>query len=317
MATRRLRIDSNGTYYHLITRAAGCASERPFGHVEKRKLVELITDLDRFHTIEIIAYSVMSTHLHLVVMAPEKLTDHQETARRFKAYYPNKQLPVQGTEHYERLRERMRDISDFMKSLQMRFTCWFNRTRPEKRCGRLWSERFKSVILQGGGSSAVWSCVKYVELNAVRAGLVEDPGAYRFCSWGVYCGTGKHPFSENFLRHSRWVLGDSVASLSDGQMFLEFRAGMVRTLAVASQLSLEDVDELMAAARRGAPLWDVAERRVRFWTDGAVIGSRAFVKECYARLLDATRAMKHQCGTGRTATGEKLYALRRLQVDVE
>jgi len=42
-------------------------------------------DPNRFHTIDVIAYSVMSTHLRLVVTAPNELPDHQETARRFKA----------------------------------------------------------------------------------------------------------------------------------------------------------------------------------------------------------------------------------------
>ena len=102
------------------------------------------------------------------------------------------------------------------------------------------------------------------------------------------------------------------------QMFLELRAGMVRTLALASKLSLEDVDELTATVRCRAALWGIAEPRVWFWSDGAVIGSQAFVKECYGRLLDTARAAKHQCVMGRsTSTGEKLYALRLQQADVE
>ena len=94
-------------------------------------------DPNRFHTIDVIAYSVMSTHLRLVVTAPNELPDHQETARRFKASHPGKQLPVQGSEQDERLRGRMRDTRDFMKSLQMCFSFWHNRRRHEKRCGAL------------------------------------------------------------------------------------------------------------------------------------------------------------------------------------
>jgi hypothetical protein len=43
-----------------------------------------------------------------------------------------------------------------MKDFQQQYTNWFNRTRPRGRRGRLWADRFKSVILESG--RAVWEC---------------------------------------------------------------------------------------------------------------------------------------------------------------
>ena len=107
-------------------------------------------DPNRFHTIDVIAYSVMPTHLRLVVTAPNELPDHQETARRFKASHPGKQLPVQGSEQYERLRGR-------------------TDARHQRVC-----EVAADVLYLWAQSSApqeaMWSSVKDVKLNAVRHG---------------------------------------------------------------------------------------------------------------------------------------------------
>ena len=45
--------------------------------------------------------------------------------------------------------------------------------RRHKRYGALWSERVKSVLLEGG--AAVAAIAAYIDLNPVRAGLCEDP----------------------------------------------------------------------------------------------------------------------------------------------
>jgi putative transposase len=81
----------------------------------------------------------------------------------------------------EQVRARLRDISYFMKDLQQRFTQWYSNNRDRR--GTVWADRFKRVLLEGeAGNSAVWNCIKYIERNAVRAGIVNDPAAYRYCS---------------------------------------------------------------------------------------------------------------------------------------
>ena len=85
-----------------------------------------------------------------------------------------------------------------LKRLRQPFTRWFNRTRTRRRRGHLSAERFKNTIL--GNGLAVWQCWQYVEMNPVRAGLAASPADYRFCSFGEWCGTGRHPFEEHLER---------------------------------------------------------------------------------------------------------------------
>ena len=59
------------------------------------------------------------------------------------------------------------DLSFFMKQLKGCFAQQYN--RRHKRHGTLWSERFKSVLLEGG--TAVTAIAAYIDLNPVRAGL--------------------------------------------------------------------------------------------------------------------------------------------------
>ena len=76
---------------------------------------------------------------------------------------------------------RMWDLSEFMKTLKQKFSAWFN--RKHDRVGTLWESRFKSVLVEGSWTSLL-KVAAYVDLNAVRAGLVDDPKDYRWCGYG-------------------------------------------------------------------------------------------------------------------------------------
>ena len=76
-----------------------------------------------------------------------------------------------------KLIERMGDVSAFMKELKQRFSRWYN--RRHERFGTLWAERFKSVLVEDQPMS-VEAVAAYIDLNPVRAGLVEDPKDYRY-----------------------------------------------------------------------------------------------------------------------------------------
>jgi hypothetical protein len=65
-----------------------------------------------------------------------------------------------------------------MKGLLIRFTRQFNRTHD--RTGTLWEERFKSVIAEDGVAARTISA--YIDLNPVRAGMMQDPADYRWSS---------------------------------------------------------------------------------------------------------------------------------------
>ncbi len=67
-----------------------------------------------------------------------------------------------------------------MKRLGQRYVQYVNRTY--QRSGTLWEGRFRSCIAQQEEYLLV--CQRYIEMNPVRAGLVEHPGEYRWSSYG-------------------------------------------------------------------------------------------------------------------------------------
>jgi hypothetical protein len=74
----------------------------------------------------------------------------------------------------------MGDLRKFMQSLKQQYTQWFN--RAHERTGTLWECRYHSVIVEGavmddsghsGLSHAARVVAAYIDLNPVRAGMVE------------------------------------------------------------------------------------------------------------------------------------------------
>lgn len=76
---------------------------------------------------------------------------------------------------------RMWDVSAFMKLPKHRLTQWFNRQQGRK--GTPWQERFKSVLVDGAGDNLA-TMSAYIDLNPVRAGLVDDPKDFRCWCYG-------------------------------------------------------------------------------------------------------------------------------------
>jgi putative transposase len=66
-----------------------------------------------------------------------------------------------------------------MKHLGQRYVQYINRTY--KRSGILWEGRFRSSLTQS--EDYVLACYRYIELNPVRAGMVNQPKDYRWSSY--------------------------------------------------------------------------------------------------------------------------------------
>ena len=75
-----------------------------------------------------------------------------------------------------------------MKRVAGRQTRYVNKI--EKRTGSLWEGRYKSSLINA--SEYLLACCQYVELNPVRAGIVEDPGEYRWSSCSAKVGLKEH-----------------------------------------------------------------------------------------------------------------------------
>ena len=85
-------------------------------------------------------------------------------------------------------------IGNMMKGLSQRYVQYLNRTYQLS--GTLWQGRFRSCIVQPGQYSLL--CRKYIELNPVRTGLVDQPGNYY---WSSYGANAREAASEIELQH--------------------------------------------------------------------------------------------------------------------
>lgn len=70
-------------------------------------------------------------------------------------------------------------VGEMMKALGQRYVQYFNRTY--QRSGTLWEGRYRSCLTQA--EEYLLACQRYIELNPVRAGMVEHPAEYRWSSY--------------------------------------------------------------------------------------------------------------------------------------
>ncbi|MCU7854046.1 MAG: transposase [Candidatus Thiodiazotropha sp. (ex Monitilora ramsayi)] len=130
-------------------------------------------------------------------------------------------------------------ISRVMQSLGRRYVQYINRVY--RRSGTLWEGRHKASIVDA--EKYLLTCMRYIELNPVRAGMVAHPGEYPWSSYRVN-GQGEHDalitLHECYAR-----LGDSV----------DVRCHHYRSL-MAYQLDIDDIHAIRSALIYSLPLGD-------------------------------------------------------------
>ena len=102
---------------------------------------------------------------------------------------------VQMTNHVHLLAlgETPGGISGLMQSVGRRYVRYINRTY--RRSGTLFEGRFKSSLVDS--ERYLLTCMRYIELNPVRAGMVVDPGDYRWSSYRHHVGDSLMEWLDN------------------------------------------------------------------------------------------------------------------------
>jgi len=279
-----------GGVYHCMTRTVN--GERLFGDREKEVLRKMLWQVADFSGVEVLTYALMGNHFHVLVRIPsEGEVSDRELLRRWGVLYPKptkyeaasfarmeRALEANDEEAEairKRLLARMGDVSAFMQTLKQRFTIWFNKSHG--RFGTLWAERFKSVLVEGAGNP-LQTMAAYIDLNAVRAGLVKDPKDYRFCGYAEAV-SGRAKAREGL----RGIWADHAGKGAAGSRPDEEALRAHRRLMFAKGWNEESVDRAQALKvleeQDGVlPKAAVLRCRVRYFTDGAVLGSREFVE---------------------------------------
>jgi putative transposase len=116
------------------------------------------------------------------------------------------------------------------------------------RSGSFWGGRFHSTMIDGGDH--LWNCLRYTDLNMVRAGVVSHPSERGWCGYQELVGM-----------RERYRLLDID--------------GLVDFLGLTDRRSLAEIHRQRIAEAISA------ERLTRegIWTESTAVGSKAFVRE--------------------------------------
>ena len=189
-------------YYHCISRCVRRAflcghdahSGDSFEH-RRQWIVERLALLEQAFAIDIAAYAIMSNHYHLVLHINEARANgwtDDEVIERWLSLFRGpplvrRYLLEEDLTESERAkvaeivadwRERLGDLSWFMRCLNEHIA---RQANQEDGCtGRFWEGRFKCQALLD--EQALLTCMAYVDLNPLRAGLAETPEGSDFTS---------------------------------------------------------------------------------------------------------------------------------------
>ena len=195
---RIARIKAEGeAFYHVVSRIANKAFLLN-NDKKKEVFVNMLHRAADFSGVDVVTYVVMDNHFHLCVRIPKREGEvpESEILRRVGVLYGEdrraaleKRLAgfreegdnIAVAAELAKLRARMGDLSEFMKTLKQRVSQWYNSNYSHE--GTLWSGRFKSVLVEDG--RYLHNLIAYIHGNPIRAGLVTRAADYKWSAPGA------------------------------------------------------------------------------------------------------------------------------------
>ena len=323
---RRVLGGSDENYcYHVMTRT--CGAERILEAEDLEGLRIIIRKMALFSGVKVMTYCLLSNHWHLLVKVPSRerflcqfedrdgeevgsgegrLMGHLATLYS-RAYINQLKLELadmreRGLEEaalevLEKYKRRFCDLRLYVKEVKERFTRWYN--RKHQRVGTLWSGRFKSVLVENG--EALRTMAAYIDLNPVRAGIVEDPKDYRWCGYAEAVAGSRHarrglcmvmgkPQDSWGNAGKQGVEGTGEGSgawyrcwlMLDGQQVEKDQAADVNHVKIRKGIPKEIAEK--ALAREGKlTAGECLLSRLRYFSEGVAIGSKCFIDALFER----------------------------------
>jgi len=146
---------------HHVTQR-GNARQAIFGRdADRLTYLDLLRQYGELYDLSLLGYCLMSNHVHLVVIP-----------------------------------HAAQSLAQTLKHTHGRYAAYWNVRQGSS--GHVWQGRFYSCPLD---DSHLWAALRYVELNPVRAGMVETAGQWRWSSARVHCGAA---VPESWLELERW-----------------------------------------------------------------------------------------------------------------
>ncbi|MCF6266260.1 MAG: transposase [Desulfuromusa sp.] len=300
----RLVVEGEAAVYHVMSRTA--LDGFVLGDAEKDHLLQLIQHYSAIYFAEVLSFCIMGNHFHLVVrMHPGEGFSDTEIRRRYSIYYQEddrRDEPLPG--QIAMFRHKWEQLSEFMKEIKQTFSRYYN--KRHNRRGFFWSDRFKSVLVEDG--ETLINCLAYVDLNPIRAGLVNRPDDYRWNSLGYHHQTGN---KGNFLSLDFGLIG--AERLASAQRLAKYRqfvyeVGEIKTdkgKSIDPQIVASEATNQFSSTRSNRFL-----SRTRHFTDSGIIGSREFVRTLWQALRSEDDNPDKQ--PVRISGLEGMFSLRRL-----
>jgi len=149
---RIARIAPNEYIYHILGRGNNCQNIF-LDKNDYKKYLDIIIKLKEKFKFKVYHYVLMTNHVHFVIE------------------------PTQTGAN----------LSQIMKILNLSDSLYFK--AKYKYTGHLWQDRYKSIIISK--DNYLLACGRYIELNPVRAKMVDDPKDYKYSSYNFYAN-GKY-----------------------------------------------------------------------------------------------------------------------------
>ena len=163
---------------HHVTQRGNRRDDVFFTDEDRTTYLAWLKDYAGKHKLDILAYCLMTNHVHLVAVPANADSLHRA-----------------------------------LKPLHMRHAQRINRAQNWK--GHLWQGRFFSSALD---ETYLWAAIRYVERNPVRARMVRKAEAYRWSSAGAHCGLRRDTVLTDKAAWRRQCarIGDWSAWLAEG-----------------------------------------------------------------------------------------------------
>ena len=301
----RMMINDETTVYHVMSRTA--LDGFPLGDIEKDFMIDLIKRYSDLYLVEILGFCLMGNHFHILVKTlPEyKFTD-QDIKKRYVDFYGDDRVFADGL--IPSLRMKLSCLSEFVREIKVGFARYYN--KRHNRRGYFWGDRFKSVIVDKG--ETLVNCLAYIDLNPLRAGLVNRPENYRWNSLGYHVQTNNR---DNFLSTDFGLKEFNVKN--EKERIRRYRRYVYEAGAISrpDKMQAKVIDDKVVAKKRKKDFEisrsDRFRFRTRYFTDSGIIGSKEFVSENYQRFKHLFYS-KHEKKPKPINGLEGMYSLKRL-----
>lgn len=206
-------------YPHHITQRGNRREPVFFSDEDRHTYLKLLAEYCRKHEVEVLAYCLMTNHVHLVL------------------------VPAQED-----------GLQRVLKPVHMRYAQALN--RQQHWSGHVWQGRFFSSALD---EAYLWFCVRYVERNPVRAGMVARAEDYPWSSAAAHCDLRTDELLDMHSPH--WKVFEGISDWSawlreddDIEKLDVVRRHIQKNLPCGSDTFIEKLEQLAGRALRFRPI---------------------------------------------------------------